>query len=311
MIAWRAWMEACRPKTLVAALVPVVVGGAVYINYADVECIGRKSDYYLTFGACLAFAIGAQIVSNFANDLGDSLKGTDNAARVGPQRAVANGLISASAMKFGVLVAIALAFVGGLPLGLREPMLFIPATIALLLALAYTLGPLPLSYLGLGDVFVVACFGVQATALTVYAFHVTVGRSGVFVMPWAPALVAGLGLGLLADNILLANNTRDFETDAASGKRTTVVRFGRGFARGLHLFNLVFGLAALALVFGWLLLVLLPLALKQHLAFRRAQTAADFVPFLGQSALVLLLAGALCVTATCLGWVPVGGIFSR
>ena len=311
MIAWRAWIAACRPKTLVAALVPVVVGGAVYINYADVECLGRKSDYYLTFGACLAFAICAQIVSNFANDLGDSLKGADNAARVGPQRAVANGLISAQAMKLGVVVAIILAFIGGVPLGLREPLLFIPATIALLLALAYTLGPLPLSYLGLGDVFVVACFGVQATALTVYAFHLMVGRSGSLVMPWAPALAAGLGLGLLADNILLSNNARDLETDAATGKRTTVVRWGRSFARGLHLFNLLGGLVALALVFGWLPLALLPIALWQHRAFRRAQAPADFVPFLGQSALLLLAAGALCVTATCLGWVPVGGIFSR
>ena len=311
MIAWHAWMEACRPKTLVAALVPVVVGGAVYISYADTECLGRRSDYYLTFGACLAFAIGAQIVSNFANDLGDSLKGADNASRVGPQRAVANGLISAQAMKVGIIIAILLAFVGGLPLGLREPLLFIPATIALLLALAYTLGPWPLSYLGLGDVFVVACFGVQATALTVYALHVKVGRAAVHTMPWAPALVAGLGLGLLADNILLANNARDMETDAASGKRTTVVRFGRGFARGLHLFNILFGLLALALVFGWLPLVLLPVAVWQHRAFRRAQAAADFVPFLGRSALLLLVAGALCVTATCLGWVPVGGVFSR
>lgn len=311
MIAWRAWIGACRPKTLVAALVPVVVGAAVYINYADVECLGRKSDYFITFGACLAFAVCAQIVSNFANDLGDSLKGADNASRVGPQRAVANGLISTKAMAIGIVGAIFLALLGGLPLGLREPMLFIPATIALLLALAYTLGPLPLSYLGMGDVFVIACFGVQATALTVYAFHIMVGRSGSIVMPWAPALVAGLGLGLLADNILLANNARDMETDAATGKRTTVVRFGRDFAKRLHLFNLLGGLVALALVFGWLLLTLLPIALWQHLAFRRAQVGADFVPFLGRSALLLLLSGALCVTATCLGWVPVGGIFSR
>jgi 1,4-dihydroxy-2-naphthoate octaprenyltransferase len=311
MIAWRAWIEACRPKTLVAALVPVAVGGAVYINYADVEHFGRKSDYYLTFGACLAFAVFAQIVSNFANDLGDSKKGVDNAARVGPQRAVANGLISAKAMTYGVLAAIILACLGGLPIGLREPTLFIPGTIALLLALAYTLGPLPLSYLGLGDVFVVACFGVQATALTVYALHVMVGRSAQLAMPWAPALVAGLGLGLLADNILLANNARDLETDEASGKQTTVVRFGRGFARSLHIFNLLGGIAALALVFGWLLLLLLPLAIWQHAAFRRAQAPADFVPFLGRSALLLLLAGALCVTATCLDWVPVGIVFSR
>ena len=311
MIAWRAWIGACRPKTLVAALVPVVVGGAVYINYADTNFIGRKSDYFITLSSCLAFAIGAQIVSNFANDLGDSLKGADNHLRVGPKRAVANGLISTRAMKIGVIVAMILAFLGGLPMGLREPMLFIPAIIALLLALAYTLGPLPLSYLGLGDVFVVACFGVQATALTVYAFHVMVGSGEQWVMPWIPALIAGLGLGLLADNILLANNARDLETDATSGKRTTVVRFGRGFARGLHLFNAVGGILALAIVFGALPLVLLPLALWQHWQFRRAKSPLDYVPFLGRAALLLLLSGALCVTATCLGWVPMGGLLLR
>ena len=157
----------------------------------------------------------------------------------------------------------------------------------------------------------VACFGVQATALTVYALHVMVGKSIELSMPWAPALVAGLGLGLLADNILLANNARDMETDAAAGKRTTVVRWGRGFARGLHLFNLLVGLGCLAFVFGLLPLVLLPLAYLQHRGFRRARTPSEFVPFLGQSALLLLLAGTLCVTATCLGWVPVGGLFSR
>jgi len=311
MIAWRAWIDACRPKTLVATLVPVAVGGAVYINYADAAHSGNRSEYYLTFGACLTFAVFAQIVSNFTNDLGDSKKGADNAKRVGPQRAVSNGLISERAMTVAVLIAITLACLGGLPIGLREPLLFIPGVIALLLALAYTLGPLPLSYLGLGDVFVVACFGVQATSLTVYALHVMVGRSAQLTMPWGPALIAGLGLGLLADNILLSNNARDLETDAASGKRTTVVRFGRGFARGLHLFNLLGGLGALALVFGWLPLVLLPFAVWQHRAFRLAKSPADFVPFLGRSALLLLGVGALCVTATCLGWVPVGGVFSR
>ena len=124
-------------------------------------------------------------------------------------------------------------------------------------------------------------------------------------------ILAGLGLGLLADNILVANNARDYETDLAVGKRTTVVRLGRGFARNLHGFNTLVGLACLGAVFGWAPLALLPLGLWQHLAFRQAVQPADFVPFLGRAAGLMLLATVLCVTATCLGWVPAGTLWTR
>jgi 1,4-dihydroxy-2-naphthoate octaprenyltransferase len=130
-------------------------------------------------------------------------------------------------------------------------------------------------------------------------------------MNWAPALLAGLGLGLLADNILVANNARDYETDLAVGKCTTVVRFGRGFARNLHGFNSIFGLACLGHVFGWAPMALLPLAIWQHLAFRKATQPADFLPFLGRAAVLMLLAAILCVTATCLGWVPADSLWMR
>ena len=124
-------------------------------------------------------------------------------------------------------------------------------------------------------------------------------------------MLAGLGLGLLADNILVANNARDYETDLAVGKRTTVVRFGRGFARNLHGVNSVFGLACLGHVFGWAPMVLLPLAIWHHLAFRKAAQPADFLPFLGRAAGLMLLATILCVTATCLGWVPADSLWMR
>jgi 1,4-dihydroxy-2-naphthoate octaprenyltransferase len=130
-------------------------------------------------------------------------------------------------------------------------------------------------------------------------------------MPWAAAILAGLGLGLLADNILVANNARDYETDLAVDKRTTVVRFGRSFARHLHGFNTVVGLGCLALVFGWAPLALLPLGLWHHLGFRQARQPVDFLPFLGRAAGLMLLATVLCVTATCLGWVPAGTLGTR
>jgi 1,4-dihydroxy-2-naphthoate octaprenyltransferase len=305
MAALRTWIDACRPKTLVAAAVPVAVGGAVVWAYGeDVDGLSLS----LVLGFCLAFALCVQVACNFANDLGDTLRGADTAARVGPRRAVANGDITPAQMNRGIWVACLLALVVGSPVGLISPWLALAGVLAIVCALGYTLGPYPLAYNGLGDVFVVACFGVQATALTAWSAWLAAARDcGCFSpMPWTPALLAGLGLGLLADNILVANNARDYETDQVAGKRTTVVRFGRGFARALHAVNLFGGLGCLALVFGWIPLLVLPWAVWQHVGFRKAAGPADFVPFLAQAAGLLLVAGALCVTASCLGWIPHG-----
>jgi 1,4-dihydroxy-2-naphthoate octaprenyltransferase len=306
MTTFQAWLAATRPKTLVAAVAPIALGGAVFAAYGNGA---PKSGFaLLLLGSCLCFALCVQVACNFANDLGDSLRGADTAARVGPRRAVSAGDISPAAMRRGIWVACVLALFLGAPVAMLSPWLLLAGLMAIACALAYTLGPFPLAYRGLGDVFVVGCFGVQATVLTVYA----VGWAWkVPIIPWAPALLAGLGLGLLADNILVANNARDYETDLAVGKRTTVVRFGRGFARNLHGFNSIFGLACLGHVFGWAPMVLLPLAVWQHLAFRKAAQPADFMPFLGRAAVLMLLATILCVTATCLGWVPAGSLWMR
>lgn len=301
----RMWIDACRPKTLVAAFVPVVMGGLVFWIYGDPLHLGVQRDYLFTFFSCLGFALSAQILSNFSNDLGDSLRGADNQNRVGPRRAVANGLISARAMKIAMVLVITLACLSGWSLGMHHPILFIPGLLALLLAMGYTLGPLPLAYHGLGDVFVVACFGLQATALTVYALYLEVGKTVVCEMPWTPALIAGLGVGLLANNILIANNTRDMETDAASAKKTLVVRWGRTFAKLHHSFNMLVGILCLNYVFGPLPLVIMPLAFWQMAGFWKAQTAAEFIPFLARAAVLMLLTAILCVTATCLGLIPV------
>ena len=307
MTNFRAWIAACRPKTLVAAVAPIALGGAVCAAFGHSGLAGNGFAWFL-LASCLGFALCVQVACNFANDLGDSLRGADTAARVGPRRAVSAGDITPAAMRRGIWVACVLALILGALVALLSPWLFLAGLLAIACALAYTLGPFPLAYRGLGDVFVVGCFGVQATALTVMAVGMAWKAP---VMPWAPALLAGLGLGLLADNILVANNARDYETDLAVGKRTTVVRFGRGFARNLHGFNSIFGLACLGHVFGWAPMVLLPLALWQHLAFRKASQPADFLPFLGRAAVLMLLATILCVTATCLGWVPTGSLWMR
>jgi 1,4-dihydroxy-2-naphthoate octaprenyltransferase len=314
MNTFRAWFAACRPKTLVAAVAPVALGGAVVVAYSGVPGLWVERFFVIILLSCLGFALCVQVACNFANDLGDALRGADTAARVGPRRAVSAGDISPAAMRRGIWVACVLALVLGAPVALFSPWLLLAGLLAIACALAYTLGPFPLAYRGLGDVFVVGCFGVQATVLTAWALVVpTLGDCACddLVMPWRPALLAGLGLGLLADNILVANNARDRETDLAVGKRTTVVRFGRGFARNLHGFNSVFGLACLGHVFGWAPMVLLPLAIWQHLAFRKATQPAEFLPFLGRAAGLMLLATILCVTATCLGWVPADSLWMR
>ena len=308
MTTLRAWLAATRPKTLVAAVAPIALGGAVVVAYSGAPGLWAHQVFVLTLLSCLGFALCVQVACNFANDLGDSLRGADTAARVGPRRAVSAGDITPAAMRRGIWIACILALVLGAPVALLSPWLLLAGFLAIACALAYTLGPFPLAYRGLGDVFVVGCFGVQATVLTAWAISVALTN---VAMPWAPALLAGLGLGLLADNILVANNARDYETDLAVGKRTTVVRFGRGFARNLHGFNSIFGLACLGHVFGWAPMALLPLALWQHLAFRKAAQPADFLPFLGRAAVLMLLATILCVTATCLGWVPTDSLWMR
>jgi 1,4-dihydroxy-2-naphthoate octaprenyltransferase len=308
MTTFRAWIDACRPKTLVAAVAPIALGGAVVVAYSGASDLWANQVFVLTLLSCLGFALCVQVACNFANDLGDSLCGADTSARIGPRRAVSAGDISPAAMRRGIWIACAFALFLGAPVALLSPWLLLAGLLAIACALAYTLGPFPLAYRGLGDVFVIGCFGVQATVLTAWAVSVA---SPPVLMPWAPALLAGLGLGLLADNILVANNARDYETDLAVGKRTTVVRFGRGFARNLHGFNSVLGLACLGHVFGWAPMALLPLAVWQHLAFRKASQPADFLPFLGRAAVLMLLATILCVTATCLGWVPTGSLWMR
>ncbi len=312
MATARTWIDACRPKTLVAAVAPIALGGAVVVANAGESA--RWADLIFILLSCLGFALCVQVACNFANDLGDSLRGADTAARVGPRRAVSAGDITPAAMRRGIWIAVFLALVLGLPVALISPWLLLAGLLAIACALGYTLGPFPLAYRGLGDVFVVGCFGVQATVLTAWAVCTPApGDCGCNTpsMPWAAAILAGLGLGLLADNILVANNARDYETDLAVAKRTTVVRFGRGFARHLHGFNTVVGLGCLALVFGWAPLALLPLGLWHHLGFRQARQPVDFLPFLGRAAGLMLLATVLCVTATCLGWVPAGTLATR
>lgn len=205
-----SWVLAARPKTLSAASVPVLVGSA---------CAYALGGFAL--GPALAALVGAlllQIGANFANDVYDYEKGADTAERLGPTRAVQAGLISPAAMKRGMYVVFALSLlIGAYLTAVAGPIILAIGIMSIISAIAYTGGPYPLGYNGLGDVFVFVFFGVVAVCGTVW---VQTGQ-----VP-ALALWCSMPVGALATAILVVNNLRDHEQDARVGKRTLAVRWG-------------------------------------------------------------------------------------
>lgn len=276
---FRIWFEAARPRTLPAAVAPVLVGSAL---------AGHESVFQLAPALlCLGFALLVQVGTNFANDYYDFVQGADTGARVGPRRAVAAGLVSPGRMKRAMI----LVFVGAFALGLGlvvwgGPWLLLVGISSILCGIAYTGGPFPLAYRGLGDVFVFLFFGLVAVGGT---YFVQAGRLTL------DSVLAGVPIGLLAANILVVNNYRDVETDAVAGKRTLVVRFGRGAARAQFA---VSWLVALLVPVGlwwarglavWTLLPLLlaPLAWSHFTRLRRSQTPFELIVLLGDTGRVL------------------------
>lgn len=259
MSRFSAWLLAARPGTLAAAAAPVVAGSAL-----------ATADRAFVQGPALAALVGAlliQIGSNFANDYYDFVKGGDTAGRVGPARAAQTGLLAPRAVWWGMAVALALAFLVGVYLVWVAgwPIVVIGLT-SLLCAYAYTGGPFPLAYHGLGDLFVLIFFGPVAVAGTYYVQALSLSGD---------AVVAGVGLGLFSTAILVVNNLRDWETDAAAGKRTLAVRFGERFAVREYLGCLV--LAGAVPVVGILWLGWSPWTLLAFVGLGRSVAAARLV----------------------------------
>ncbi|WP_415907510.1 1,4-dihydroxy-2-naphthoate polyprenyltransferase [Oleiharenicola sp. Vm1] len=243
----KIWIEAARPKTLPAAVIPVLVGTA-FAQAAHAADLVKAA-------VCLAFSLLVQIGTNFANDYFDFVQGADTAERVGPRRAVAAGLVTPRTMLFATVLVLAAAFAVGLLLVAEGGWILLPVgVVSIVCAIAYTGGPYPLGYNGLGDLFVFIFFGLVAVGATFYV--------QVHAVTW-PVLTAAAAVGLLAANILVANNYRDVETDAKAGKRTLVVRFGRRFAFWQYALSALAALlsAPALLLAGWRWPVLLPLVL--------------------------------------------------
>lgn len=281
---WQIWLSAARPRTLPAAAAPVLVGTAVAVY---------DGLFNLTPAlAALAGALLIQIGTNFANDVFDFQKGADTPDRLGPTRATQAGwvtprqMLMATWLAFGLAVLVGgyLVWVGGWPI-------VVIGALSILSGLAYTGGPFPLGYNGLGDLFVFIFFGLVAVIGTYYVQAGVVG---------ALAVWAAIPIGLLATAIIVVNNLRDVDTDRKAGKRTLAVRFGVNWARAEY--RLLVVAAYMAPVAAWLsgqapagvLLtwLSLPLAVRLIRAVY-AQTGKALNPVLGGTGQLELVYGVL------------------
>ena len=226
----RAWVMAARPQTLPAGAAPVIVGVGLAIGFDTFAVLPA-------LGA-LAGALLIQIGTNFANDYYDAVRGTDTAEREGFTRVTAGGLIAPEEVKRAMYATFALAigvgtylvYVGGVPI-------LVIGLASVASGLAYTGGPYPFGYYGLGDLFVFVFFGVVAVTGTYYVQAAALAGVGSFPL-WIPpgtlplaAVVASLPIAGLSTCILVVNNIRDLETDRQAGKRTLAVLMGYQWSR--------------------------------------------------------------------------------
>lgn len=291
----KAWVLAARPKTLGAAAVPVLVGTAV--AWADQE------QAWLAAAAALVGAMLIQIGTNLANDYFDFKNGADTEDRLGPLRVTQAGLIAEESVRNAMILTFALAavvgsyliYVGGWPIAAI-------GVASILSGIAYTGGPFPLGYHGLGDVFVFIFFGLIAVTATHY----------VQALEWSMvALWCSVPIGCLSVAILIVNNYRDLDTDAETGKRTLAVRMGRP---ATELFYMLMFLVAYAVpviqwqidqATFWILLPLatIPAAIALIMQLKKLE-GRDLNPVLEKTAKLLVVYGVLYAAAIA---VAVGG----
>lgn len=248
----KIWLMAARPRTLPAAVAPVLVGTALAIHDDHFEI--------LTLIATLLGALLIQVGTNLSNDYSDARRGADTEDRLGPVRVTAGGLVPPKQVLIAVYVTFGLAVLVGLYLVVvAGPWLLAVGAASILAGVLYTGGPRPYGYEGLGEVFVFTFFGLVAVAGSYYVQAEE--------LPWE-AFVFAVPVGLLASAVLVVNNVRDMETDRRAGKRTSAVRLGRERTRGMFAI-MVYG--AYLVVIGmaiawspWVLVALLsfPLAVK-------------------------------------------------
>ncbi len=275
----KSWIEAMRLRTLPVSIAGVVMGCTLA---AHVGCFATVPALL-----CFAFAILAQIASNFANEYFDFRDGLDKVGRDGPRRGVTEGDITPRAMLIATIVTLATACIAGCALIIYGGWILLPVGIFTALgALAYSAGPYPLSRHALGEVAVVLFFGIVPVTMVFYIMTSAI--------PIA-VLLSSLAIGLMSSNILIVNNYRDRDDDSSVGKITLAVKYGAKVSLALYLLN---GFAAMALMIptmlGIGLIALIPAII--YLIFNtllwnklRHKTGAAINPLLGMTAANLLL----------------------
>ena len=275
------WLEGARPRTLPAAVAPVLAGTAVAVH------VGHAVWWKATLALLVALAL--QVGVNYANDYSDGIRGTD-ADRVGPLRLVGSGVASSGSVKAAAFAAFGVAMAAGLVLAATTTWwLLLVGALAVVAAWFYTGGPRPYGYQALGEGMVFVFFGLVAVVGTTYVQTESLPL---------PAWYAGVGVGALACAILVANNLRDIPTDRASGKRTLAVVLGD--ERSRYLYALLVGAAGVALVAvalstSRLALLGIVFVLPALPAVRIVLTGAggrDLVPVLARTGVAELLYGA-------------------
>ncbi|MCB0487605.1 MAG: 1,4-dihydroxy-2-naphthoate polyprenyltransferase [Cyclobacteriaceae bacterium] len=282
----KAWIEAFRPRTLPLALSCIAMGG-----FLAASAGAFRWDIFLL---CSLTTILLQILSNLANDYGDSVNGADHQGRIGPSRAVQSGAISKNAMRRALVLFVVLCLISGISLlwisleGNFETMLYFfgLGVLSILAAIAYTVGKKPYGYAGLGDFSVLVFFGIVGVLGSLYLFTKSIR--------WDHILPA-MSCGFFSMGVLNINNIRDIESDRQAGKFSVPVRIGRKGAVTYHWILILSGLtAAVAYTFinfnsyfQWLYIVTIPLFLVNAASVNR-KMAADLDPYLKQLAISTL-----------------------
>jgi len=276
------WVEGARPRTLPAAIAPVLVGtGAAY-------ALGEANIAFAVLALLVSLAL--QVGVNYANDYSDGIRGTDQ-ARVGPVRLVGQGLAKADNVKLAAMLSFFSAAVLGLALVALSNafLMLLVGAASIAAAWYYTGGKRPYGYSGLGEVFVFVFFGLVATLGTTYTQTLSISLA---------SIVGAVGVGAIASAILVANNLRDIPTDQLHGKRTLAVRLGETRARGLYAALLAVALACVVvagIIHLTALVALLAFVLAYPLLGRvlRGATGADLVPVLSGTGRFELVYAAL------------------
>jgi len=285
------WFSTARPKTLPLALASIIIGSALAYWAGKFDLITTLLAFITT--------ILLQVLSNFANDYGDHVKGSDTAERIGPLRAIQHGTITGEQLKIAVIVLSVLSFISGAALsfyayeGIEDLLVFLGlGVISIVAAITYTVGKKAYGYLGLGDLFVLIFFGFVAV---IGGFYLQ--APSLPLMIFIPAF----GCGLLSVAVLNINNLRDINQDRKAGKNTLIVRIGSKNGRIYHAIllalsvvsYLIFAILNFKHWYNYLFLLAVPLLVKHGLFVYRHQDPIELRPILGQMAGLALITNLL------------------